>query len=125
MVQTTLIFDHDRHATAVAEKEGLGGVFPENYSCTVCHAVGQAKSAESAKPCLECHTEDTEWAEEYEAAENLAWAVSYLEAMHGTCVECHRKEAEELGRETLGDCSTCHRSLTSRRDLGEVVALRD
>jgi len=40
--------------------------------------------------------------------------VSYLEAMHGTCVACHEEEARTLDRPELPDCSTCHSSLTPR-----------
>jgi Ni/Fe-hydrogenase subunit HybB-like protein len=114
MVDSTLIFDHARHTAAVAEKEELGGVFPENYACAICHAEGEAKTAGTAKHCLECHKDNTDWAAEYDESDDLAWAVSYVAAMHKNCIECHEKEAEKADRPELPECSTCHRSLTPR-----------
>jgi Ni/Fe-hydrogenase subunit HybB-like protein len=122
LVDPTLIFDHDLHVASVAEMEGLEGVFPRNHTCTECHGVGQPRMRESAKPCLECHREDTRWAEEYDDTRDLSRAVSYLEAMHGTCVACHSAEAERIARPELPDCSTCHVSLTPRVVLPRTVA---
>jgi len=122
LVEPTQIFDHDSHQTQVAEKEGLGGNFPENLTCVQCHTVGQAKTAESAKHCLDCHNEDTQWASEYDATADLAWAVSYLDAMHGTCTECHQEEGRKLDRPDLGDCSTCHKSLKPRSSPVQTLA---
>ena len=124
MVEPTQIFDHERHQTLVAEEEGLGGVFPENQSCVQCHTAGQAKTAENAKACLECHTEDTGWGSVDESTADLARAASYLEAMHGTCFECHQEEALKLDRPELGDCSTCHKSLGPRSISSGVLACR-
>jgi hypothetical protein len=114
MVDSTLIFDHARHIAAVVKKEELGGVFPENYTCAICHAKGETKTAGTAKHCLECHKENTDWEAEYDESDTLTWAVSYMEAMHKNCMGCHEKEAEKADRPELPDCSTCHRSLTPR-----------
>jgi hypothetical protein len=123
LVDPTTIFDHERHQTLVAEEEGFGGVFPENHTCAHCHTPGEAKTAENAKPCLECHEEHTGWTSEADdPSADLARAVSYLEAMHGTCIECHEKEAEKLDRPELRDCSTCHNSLGSRPVPTQVIA---
>jgi Ni/Fe-hydrogenase subunit HybB-like protein len=113
MVRPTTIFDHEPHWAAVVESEQLGGLHPLNHSCAVCHGSGQAKTAGNAKPCLECHEADTRWAETYDDTTDLAQATSYLEAMHGVCVPCHKEEALPE-REGLGDCATCHRSLRPR-----------
>ena len=122
MVDSTLIFDHARHITAVAEKEELGGVFPENHTCEICHTQGETKSAHTAKHCLECHKDDTDWETSYDESDTLAWAVGYMVAMHKNCMECHEKEAEKADRPELPDCSTCHRSLTPRiTDSGTVT----
>ena len=72
---------------------------------------GSAKTPESAKSCLECHGEDPGWREAQDDAADLARATGYLSAMHENCVACHEEEAQLQNRETLGDCSTCHRSL--------------
>ncbi len=114
MVDSTLIFDHARHTVAVAKKEELAGLFPENHTCTVCHTKGETEAASTAKHCLECHKENTDWTTEYDESDTLAWAVSYMEAMHKNCMECHKKEAEGANRPELPDCSICHRSLAPR-----------
>jgi Ni/Fe-hydrogenase subunit HybB-like protein len=122
LVDPTLIFDHDLHLASVVDGEELKGVFPRNHSCTECHGVGQPRTPESAKPCLECHREDTRWAEEYDDTQDLSRAVSYLEAMHGTCIACHQREAENVDRPELPDCSTCHASLTPRVVMPRTLA---
>jgi hypothetical protein len=122
MVEETQIFDHERHQALVAEEEGLRGVFPANQSCVQCHTAGQAKTAENAKACLECHEEDTGWARVNRATADLARAASYLGAMHGTCMECHEKEAKKLTKPELRDCSTCHKSLGPRSASTRILA---
>jgi Ni/Fe-hydrogenase subunit HybB-like protein len=122
MVEPTRIFDHDRHQVLVAEEEELRGVFPVNQSCAVCHTAGQAKTASSAKGCLECHGDDTGWKEIDAPTADLTWAVSYLEAMHGTCAGCHEEEAQENDRPELRDCSTCHQSLEPRNLNSRILA---
>jgi len=116
LVTPTLIFDHEYHQRAVAEEEELTGMVPENRSCDVCHTGGEARTAATAKPCLECHEDDPGW-NEMEEGTDLARARSYMEAMHVNCVECHRKEADIQDRPTLPDCSTCHTSLEARPSL--------
>jgi Ni/Fe-hydrogenase subunit HybB-like protein len=116
----TLIFDHAFHAVAVAEEEGLTGLVPENHTCTVCHTQGPAKTAATAKPCLECHDENPGWSD-MEEGTDFSRARSYLEAMHVNCVECHEEEAEIQDRQTLRDCETCHRSLTPLERLTPTV----
>jgi mono/diheme cytochrome c family protein len=122
MVEPTRIFDHERHQVQVAEEEELRGVFPVNQSCAVCHTAGKAKTATSAKSCLECHGDDTGWKETDDPTANLTWAVSYLEAMHGTCAGCHEEEAQKEGRTELRDCSTCHKSLEPRAYSSQALA---
>jgi len=112
MTRPTHIFDHSAHTRAVAVSEELGGIRPANHSCEFCHYTGEGKSAESARSCLECHAEDSDWVEVPGAQSDLAHAVSYMDAMHGTCLDCHREEAEKPGQEYLAECSTCHRSLS-------------
>jgi hypothetical protein len=106
MVDPTVVFDHERHWDWVAEDEGLNGLRPANQSCAVCHTPGLARTAATAKPCLECHDDDA-WLDEPDHAD-LARAPSFLEAMHGTCVPCHQEEAAKGDRPHLGDCATCH-----------------
>jgi len=117
LVAPTLIFDHEYHETAVAEEEDLSGLVPENQSCTVCHTKGEAKTAETAKDCMECHDQDPGWSDMEEGAD-LARARSYMEAMHVNCVDCHEEEAAIQDRPTLPDCATCHSSLEARPGTG-------
>jgi hypothetical protein len=123
MVDSTLIFDHARHIAAVAKKEELAGLFPENHTCAVCHTKGETEAASTAKHCLECHKETTDWRTEYDESDTLTWAVSYMEAMHKNCMECHKQEAEKANRPELPDCSTCHRSLAPRIADRETVVV--
>ncbi len=116
LVDSTMIFDHEEHEAFVAEEEGFGGPHPENHTCVVCHTKGVTKTAETAKPCMDCHREDTDWEQEVEEdpTVDLARAVSYMEAMHDNCMGCHEDEAVKQDRPELRDCSTCHGSLTPR-----------
>ncbi|MGD8867496.1 MAG: polysulfide reductase NrfD [Gemmatimonadales bacterium] len=116
LLQPTLIFDHRHHHRVVAEEEEIGGLLPENRTCSICHTLGAVKTAETAKSCLECHEEDPGWADAAEDAD-LARAVSYMQALHTNCIECHEEEGERQDRPTLGDCSTCHSSLKRREEI--------
>jgi len=122
MVSATRIFDHERHQRLVAEEEGIAGIFPENRTCVHCHSAGEAKTADNAKACLDCHEEESGWRNVADAAADLAWAPSYLEAMHGTCADCHEKESAKLERPELQDCATCHRSLAPPSPAVNVLA---
>jgi hypothetical protein len=31
--------------------------------------------------------------------------------MHGTCLDCHRHEREQVQRPDLDECGTCHQAL--------------
>jgi Ni/Fe-hydrogenase subunit HybB-like protein len=108
MLTETDIFDHTFHMRAVADSERLQGLVPPNKSCAVCHTGSSVNSAANAKRCLDCHDEDTNWAVDQDTATDLMHAPSYLEAMHGTCLDCHQKEALKQNRPELRDCSTCH-----------------
>ena len=70
------------------------------------------------------HREDADWKEPVNPEGDLALAVSYMEAMHLNCLSCHREEAESGvgGRESLAECSTCHRSLEVRQTLTAVAS---
>jgi Ni/Fe-hydrogenase subunit HybB-like protein len=108
MLTETNIFDHVFHMRAVADSEAIQGLHPANRSCVVCHTGSPANTADGAKPCLDCHEDDTNWAVDEGNGSDLMHAVSYLEAMHGRCLECHENEAVKQNRPGLRDCSTCH-----------------
>jgi mono/diheme cytochrome c family protein len=50
-------------------------------------------------------------------------AVSFREAMHLNCIECHTKKKEEAGKEMLDNCGTCHTSLRHREFGAPQMAL--
>ncbi|NQU04598.1 MAG: cytochrome c3 family protein, partial [Calditrichaeota bacterium] len=77
-----------------------------NLSCRDCHTKEGYKSADNAKSCDVCHADLIPAGaiikvEQYDA-------ISYTDAMHTLCVDCHRKEAEEVNRPALPLCATCH-----------------
>jgi hypothetical protein len=115
LVRPTKIFDHPFHLTAVAEQEAIGGLHPTNYSCALCHAEGEPETAANTKPCYDCHEDDMWLEQQSDPVNDYIWAVSFQAAMHGTCVECHRREQVTHENRYLGECSTCHSSLEFRR----------
>ncbi|MGD8921972.1 MAG: polysulfide reductase NrfD [Candidatus Zixiibacteriota bacterium] len=111
MNEPTDIFNHEYHLTAVAEDKHLSGLHPTNFACVECHAPGNPKTSAGAKDCMECHKEDMFPAGKPAADCDLMIAKPFREAVHRTCIECHRKEAARVERPHLGDCQTCHKSL--------------
>ncbi len=98
---TRSIFDHEQH------QEWLGG----NESCAQCHPPGVNKTSSTAKDCEECHNQETNLALEVENTPLVMEdyiASSYVDAMHGICVTCHKEIAEKINRPLHGTCTTCH-----------------
>jgi hypothetical protein len=103
--QSASIFDHVLHQNA------LGG----NQSCQECHT--REHTSLSAEICQDCH-------------ENMAHtggqttfnmlAVSYKDAMHGRCLNCHQQEAVAQDVPELALCSTCHMVYQEESDQVEV-----
>jgi ribosomal protein L37AE/L43A len=110
----TSMFRHHGHMAAVAASEHVGGMVPANRSCSYCHAPGEPNTAASAKACFECHQKDMWLLGKPDSSLNLAEATSFLDAMHGTCLECHRREEARGVKEGLAECGTCHRTLRPR-----------
>jgi Ni/Fe-hydrogenase subunit HybB-like protein len=110
----TNIFNHESHIMAVVQTDSLTGIHPANHSCLKCHEEQNPKTAGKAKDCMSCHKEDMFLAGNQSDTLNLRLATSYREAMHGTCIECHKKEAVKQGKPHLGDCQTCHESLRAK-----------
>ncbi len=121
----TDIFDHKRHMTEVARREHLSGVHAANYSCVQCHAPEHPKTASTAKNCLECHRQDMFPGGPPEK-KLVKLAIPLREAMHRTCIECHKAEAVKQNKPHLADCRTCHESLHVRpaSELAKVSANR-
>jgi Ni/Fe-hydrogenase subunit HybB-like protein len=101
--KTTDIFRHDYHADL------LGG----NAGCSECHKdPSLPKTRANSTPCLDCHRDMVAGGGLVDdpAPDSPFAAVSYMEAMHGTCLKCHveedEKHDEKLPKRAL--CSTCH-----------------
>jgi Ni/Fe-hydrogenase subunit HybB-like protein len=109
MYDSTQVFDHHKHVAALEGNDG----------CGQCHSDAAAvKSYESATECTRCH-QDPVTADPVIPAAQDRWrlAEGYTDAMHGLCVECHRRELQrEPGRHPadLAECRTCHDA--DRRD---------
>lgn len=108
------IFNHENHLAFVSEDAQLAGWRPENHSCLQCHPDDSPKTAANAKDCMTCHDKDMFLAGHPRPDTELKQANSFMEAMHLTGVECHKKEAVNLDKPHLGDCRTCHESLRAR-----------
>jgi Ni/Fe-hydrogenase subunit HybB-like protein len=106
MYDSTQVFEHDVHVTA------LDGDEP-NSGCGECHRDhAPVKSFETATACSSCHRE-VATADPIIPAAQERWrpAPGYTEAMHGLCVECHKREVRRHPDEvpsTLAECRTCH-----------------
>ncbi len=103
MYDTTDLFDHTAHEKA------LGG----NAGCVECHAPGgAAKTRATSTACMECHRDDEVESRIIDApAERWRAAASYMDAMHGLCVTCHKQEVQDSTKvhpEGLDQCRACH-----------------
>lgn len=110
MERPTDIFDHTAHFTWVARSKSLVGRIETNLSCGECHNETSPKSAEGARPCLDCHERDMKPTVQPMQPMGLAFAPGYRSAMHGTCIPCHQLSRGQVDRPHLADCSTCHPS---------------
>lgn len=96
MYKAVDFFKHDWHASD----------YGANIKCNDCHVDGTQRMSETAKDCAECHPK-------YDLKESAITAVryyapSYVDAMHQLCVSCHIIKSEELNKNSLGQCSSCH-----------------
>ncbi len=97
------IFDHDLHA------EAEGG----NAGCQNCHLdSNEPRERETMRlACADCHTDAGRRAMQRMVPDGASiemeqgLAPSYVNAMHGLCMDCHRTISEEHAR-----CTVCHRS---------------
>ncbi len=118
MFDSTKIFDHEEHLLLVAKDKQIGGWHPENKSCGECHVPGEPESRASAKDCMECHKQDMFLVGKPDSDEDLMYASSFCTAMHGTCLECHKKESEKnVDLAHIDECYSCHRSLKRKEEI--------
>jgi hypothetical protein len=97
MYKSVDFFKHDWHASA----------YGANIKCDDCHVNGVRREKETSKTCAECHTlykfknADLKNTSRY-------FALSYTDALHQLCVSCHVVKANELKKQNLDQCSSCH-----------------
>jgi Ni/Fe-hydrogenase subunit HybB-like protein len=118
----TVIFDHGSHVVSVARDEQLGGWYPANHSCTVCHPEQSPKTSVNAADCMKCHKDNMFLVGLPRNDPRLRLANSFREAMHRTCVSCHKESAVGTGKPHLDECLTCHESLRPRSMAGTAMA---
>jgi len=115
MYTTADIFRHDWHA------DPEGG----NLACNICHKADEQRTASTAVACDHCHKDLVPSGATIEIKQYLA--PSYADALHGTCITCHKQKAAEMAdKENLGQCATCHKLDAPSYLPAEVVtAFRD
>jgi Ni/Fe-hydrogenase subunit HybB-like protein len=101
----TNIFDHSAHVTA------LHG----NASCSQCHLDTHGTLLAGAKTCQDCHRKDMMTPNPTVKSFVKASASSYQQALHGMCITCHTRHANdpEVHRPDLARCGTCHNEGTA------------
>jgi len=100
MYKTTTAFDHKWHQTSVKA----------NLRCFDCHIEGMEKTANDVKVCKDCHNDLIP--ENSELTVDNYNTLSYCDAMHTLCVECHKEKAKTVkGKKDLALSSTCHESV--------------
>ncbi len=108
MYQKVDAFGHDWHASP------SGG----NIACYQCHTQGQARTASNAVACNHCH-KDLVPAEALIRVKSYR-TVSYVDAMHQTCIGCHVKKAVEKNKPEMTRCGWCHKESREIIDAREI-----
>jgi hypothetical protein len=91
------IFRHDWHASPNGA----------TIACDICHKPEQERQKASAKECRDCHIDL--YADSTADTLDTYLAVSYVDAMHILCVDCHRGRAvADTTRVALAQCPACH-----------------
>ena len=98
MYELSDAFKHDWHSSP----DGA------NIYCYECHTEGMYKTAEQVKKCEDCH-KDLIPAEAVITIEKYS-TPGYVDAMHGLCVDCHKKKDAEKEEDRLSLCVSCHKN---------------
>lgn len=100
-------FRHDWHASS------LGG----NLKCFDCHNPNLSKSKQTAKKCDECHN-DLISPNANKSLKNINSyiTVSYVDAMHKMCINCHESKIKSDSslaerKPNLAKCKNCHQDI--------------
>lgn len=108
MFQAQSIFDHDAHQMKLGDK----------WSCVECHDPALPKNRKNAALCVMCHESYSSFDCKEDGATHYM-ADSYMDAMHGLCIECHTRTGEETGLSEMGECAFCHKEkIHSGTDAG-------
>jgi Ni/Fe-hydrogenase subunit HybB-like protein len=98
MYKPTDFFKHDWHASKSRA----------NLKCNDCHTKGITKSVESGKKCIDCH-QKYDFVYKMDDTQKY-FALSYTDALHQLCVSCHVVKSNELNKQNLSQCTSCHSS---------------
>lgn len=84
--------------------------------CSKCHLAGQTKTREATLGCWNCHESFSGDSELIDSTPEgtRGWAPSYRDAMHGVCLNCHRRlvlESPDDYPASFSECRQCHRQV--------------
>ncbi len=97
MYSTSDVFRHDWHSSP----QGA------NIACNDCHTPGTQRHKESAKKCEACHLDMIVPGSTIVFDSYLG--PSYVDALHETCIACHKVKAKEVAdKPNLDKCASCH-----------------
>ena len=124
MIQETKIFKHTEHTIWVAKDEHIGGLYPENHTCSICHIPNTAKTSQNSKACIDCHQKDMNiiYTSTTSLSGTFLYAKGFMNAMHKTCITCHNNQITIVNKPNLNDCSNCHKSLSTENKLKQIIA---
>jgi len=124
MIQKTKIFEHTSHTNWVAKSEQMQGLYPQNHTCTICHLPETAKTARTAKACIDCHKQDMKIAPGSSLSKFFIYADGFMDAMHKRCITCHTDQKSLVNKLYLNECSNCHRSLYQKREQKSMTTIK-
>jgi Ni/Fe-hydrogenase subunit HybB-like protein len=111
-------FDHESHVRATGMNDG----------CVRCHVGDTAKTRSGSTPCDGCHARDVRPQAILAHAFSLAPGVApgYRDAMHGLCIECHRREDQRHGEKAVRTrCTFCHHAAAAGPSPAAAVVVGD
>jgi len=93
------IFNHREHVVR----------FRDKGSCRTCHP--NERTASTFRPCKDCHP--AMYPEKLTSAPLRFVAPAYMDALHRSCIGCHKRELSKVGKPTPDYCNTCHKDMES------------
>ena len=121
MIEETKIFKHTEHTIWVAKDKQIGGLYPENHTCTICHVSNTAKTSQNSKACIDCHDKDMNIFHTSNLSGTFLYAEGFMNAMHKRCITCHNDQIASVNKPNLNDCSNCHKSLSTKNKLEQII----